>query len=46
MEYSLETAALMPGVRTWVTSEHEHSGLRTGSVLPRLFDLAADRRVR
>ena len=46
MEFSLETAALMPGVRTLVTSEHEHSGLRTGEVLPRLIDLAQHRRVR
>lgn len=46
LEFSLETAALMPGVQTWVTSEHEHSGLRTGDVLPRLIDLAQHRRVR
>jgi len=46
VEYSMETAALMPGVRLWVTSEHEHSGLRTGQVLSRLIDLAEDRRVR
>lgn len=46
LEFSLETAALMPRVQTWVTSEHEHSGLRTGDVLPRLIDLAQHRRVR
>ncbi|WP_460776568.1 alpha/beta fold hydrolase [Microbacterium sp. GXF7504] len=46
VEFSLETAALMPGVQTWVTSEHEHSGLRTGRVLPRLIELAQHRRVR
>lgn len=46
LEYSMETAALMPGLRTWVTSQHEHSGLRTGDVLSRLIDLAQDRIVR
>jgi pimeloyl-ACP methyl ester carboxylesterase len=46
LEFSLETAALLPGVTTWVTSEHEHSGLRTGAVLPRLIELAHGRRVR
>ena len=46
LEFSLETARLMPGVTLWVTSEHEHSGLRTGDVLERLFDLAHGRRVR
>lgn len=45
-EFSMETARLLPGVRTWVTSEHEHNGLRAGDVLPRLIDLAHDRRVR
>lgn len=46
LEFSMETAALMPYVKTWVTSEHEHSGLRTGNVLPHLIDLALDRAVR
>ncbi|WP_308492367.1 alpha/beta fold hydrolase [Microbacterium terrisoli] len=46
LEFSLETAALLPGVTPWVTSEHEHSGLRQGDVLPHLFDLAHGRRVR
>ena len=46
VEFSMETARLLPGVRTWVTSEHEHNGLRAGDVLPRLIDLARDRRVR
>ena len=45
-EFSMETSRLLPGVRTWVTSEHEHNGLRAGDVLPRLIDLAHDRRVR
>lgn len=46
VEYSMETASLMPGLKTWVTSQHEHSGLRTGDVLTRLIDLAHDRAVR
>ncbi|WP_193596132.1 alpha/beta fold hydrolase [Microbacterium sp. YJN-G] len=46
LEYSLETARLMPGVKLWVTSEHEHNGLRSGPVLEHLVDLAHDRRVR
>lgn len=46
LEESLETAALLPGVRTWVTSQFEHSGLRTGGVLERLIALAHDRVVR
>ncbi|MDQ4212656.1 alpha/beta fold hydrolase [Microbacterium sp. ASV81] len=46
VEYSLETAALMPDVKLWITSEHEHNGLRSGPVLERLIDLAHDRRIR
>ncbi|WES62754.1 alpha/beta fold hydrolase [Microbacter sp. GSS18] len=46
LEFSLETAQLLPGVTPWVTSEHEHNGLRAGSVLPHLIDLAHGRRVR
>ncbi|GAA2979027.1 pimeloyl-ACP methyl ester carboxylesterase [Microbacterium terrae] len=46
LEFSLETAALLPGVTPWITSEHEHNGLRAGGVLPRLIDLAHGRRVR
>jgi len=46
LEFSLETARLMPDLRLWVTSEHEHNGLRSGPVLERLIDLAHDRRVR
>ncbi|AQP48332.1 aminopeptidase [Tessaracoccus aquimaris] len=46
VEYSMETAALMPGVMPFVTSGHEHSGLRSGDVLPHLFDVAAGRLVR
>lgn len=46
VEHSMATAALMPGLRVRVTSENEHSGLRTGDVLPMLFDLADGRLVR
>ncbi|MFT4258923.1 alpha/beta fold hydrolase [Microbacterium sp.] len=46
MEFSLETAALLPAVNVWLTSEHEHNGLRAGPVLPRLIDLAHGRRIR
>lgn len=46
LEFSLQTAALLPGVTPWVTSEHEHSGLRQGEVLPHLIDLAHARRIR
>lgn len=46
LEYSLETARLLPDLRLWVTSEHEHNGLRSGPVLRHLLDLADDRRVR
>jgi len=42
-EFSMETAALLPEVKVWATSEHEHSGLRTGPVLAKLLDLAHDR---
>ena len=46
LEFSLETARLLPGVTPWITSEHEHNGLRAGDVLPRLIDLARGRRMR
>lgn len=46
LEVSLQTAALLEGVTPWVTSEHEHNGLRAGDVLPRLIDLAHRRAVR
>lgn len=45
-ELSMATAALMPGLRPWVTSQYEHSGLRAGDVLPRLLDLGHGRVVR
>ena len=42
MQTSLATAALVPGLRTWVTSEYEHNGSRAsgGEVFRRLRDLA------
>lgn len=45
-EYSMATAALLPRLRTWVTSEYEHGGLRSSgqTVLDHLMDLAAGRR--
>ena len=46
LEFSLETARLLPGVKLWVTSEHEHNGLRSGPVLSHLIDLAQGRRLR
>ena len=38
-ELSLQTAAAVGNVRTWVTDEFEHDGLRTGDVLDRLLGL-------
>ncbi len=46
LEFSLETAKLLPDVTLWVTNEHEHSGLRTGDVLEHLTDLVHGRRRR
>ena len=45
-ERSMATAALLPRVRTWVTSEYEHNGLRASGehVLDHLLELAAGRR--
>ncbi|GAB4097175.1 alpha/beta fold hydrolase [Brachybacterium horti] len=45
-DLSLATAALLPQMRTWVTSEFEHNGLRASGegVLDHLLDLAAGRR--
>lgn len=45
-EFSMETAALLPGVQTWITSENEHSGLRTGNALEHLTGLVHGRRFR
>ena len=45
LDFSLETAALLPDCRSWVTSEYEHNGLRMGdAVLDRLIDLLKGRR--
>jgi pimeloyl-ACP methyl ester carboxylesterase len=43
--FSEETAALIRGTRTWVTSEYEHNGLRAHGdrILGRLIDLARGR---
>lgn len=40
--FSEETAELVPGVRTWLTNEFEHNGLRAdgGRILDRLISLA------
>lgn len=44
-EYSLETAALLPDCRTWVTSEYEHNGLRMDpAVLDHLIGLLRGQR--
>lgn len=44
-EFSEETAAQVPGMRTWVTSEYDHNGLRADGarILGRLFDLVRGR---
>ncbi|MEA2287977.1 MAG: hypothetical protein QOJ21_4020 [Solirubrobacteraceae bacterium] len=44
-EFSEETAALISGLRPWVTSEYDHNGLRADGarVLGRLIDLARGR---
>jgi len=43
--YSLETAALVPSMRTWVTDEYEHNGLRADGerILDRLVAMARGR---
>ncbi len=48
IDFSLETATHIPGVKVYITSEHEHNGLRAsnGDVLAHLIDLAHGRRVR
>ncbi len=44
--FSEETAARVRGLRTWITSEYDHDGLRVDGdrILDRLLDLARDRR--
>lgn len=43
-ELSLATAELVPGLRTWVTNEYEHNGLRASgpAVLDRLIRMVRD----
>jgi predicted phosphohydrolase len=43
--FSEETAAQIGGLRTWITSEFEHNGLRAEGerILGRLIDLARGR---
>ncbi|HEY4094015.1 MAG TPA: alpha/beta fold hydrolase [Baekduia sp.] len=43
--FSEETAAVVGGLRAWVTNEYEHDGLRAdgGRILDRLIDLARGR---
>jgi pimeloyl-ACP methyl ester carboxylesterase len=43
--FSEETAALVPGMRAWVTSEYDHNGLRVDGerILDRLLDLVRGR---
>lgn len=38
-DLSLATAAAVGNVRTWITNEHEHDGLRVGGALPHLLGL-------
>lgn len=44
-EYAMETAALVRGLRPWITDEYEHNGLRADGerVLGRLIDLVRGR---
>jgi pimeloyl-ACP methyl ester carboxylesterase len=44
-EFSEETAARVPGMRTWVTSEYDHNGLRADGarIVGRLLDLVRGR---
>lgn len=48
VQFSLETAALVPGLQTWVTSEYEHNGVRAsgGAVFARLHELATGKVLR
>ena len=44
LAFSRETAALMPNLSTWETSEHDHNAIRVdgGMILDRLFALVGD----
>lgn len=45
LEYSLETAAMLPDCRAWVTGEYEHNGLRMDTaVIDHLIALLKGRR--
>lgn len=48
LHHSLETAALLPDMHVWITSEYEHNGSNAsgGAVLDRLIRLADGRLVR
>ncbi len=47
LDYSLETAALLPDCRTWITSEYEHNALRIDTaVIDHLIGLLHGRRWR
>ena len=41
-EFSEETAAMVPNIKLWVTSEYEHNGLRADgeAILDRLLRMA------
>jgi pimeloyl-ACP methyl ester carboxylesterase len=43
--FSMETASLIRGMRTWVTNEYDHNGLRVDGarILDRLIELASGR---
>ncbi len=45
LEFSLETAALLPRLHPWITSQYEHNGLRADGahVMDRLIGLATGR---
>jgi hypothetical protein len=44
-EFSKETAALIPGLRPWLTNEYDHDGRRDDGarILRRLLDMARGR---
>jgi len=43
--FAMETAALVKGLRPWITNEYEHSGLRADGerVVGRLIDMVKGR---
>ncbi|MFB6414318.1 hypothetical protein [Edwardsiella piscicida] len=42
---SLESAAQIGNLQTWITSEYDHNGLRVAPVFRRLRDMMAERGV-